>query len=140
MLESEYNPILFNEDLKKTALVFPNEDGVMIRPDSYYTTIRRFANKAGIHAFPHSFRHTFVYLMRGDLSLKDLQNILGHSESTTTLDIYGDMINDNISKNIEQMNNVFDSLNDSIETAKKEITKKKTKDKGKIINLFEKAK
>ena len=121
MLRKEFNPITLNPDASQkesmnnvNALVFPNEHGQMIRPDSYYTLIRRFAKKASIYASPHCLRHTFVYLMRGDLSLKDLQNILGHSESTTTLDIYGNMLNDSTDKNIQQIDNVFESFEDKI--------------------------
>ncbi|OAA93049.1 tyrosine recombinase XerD [Clostridium coskatii] len=129
MLKKEFNPILYNEDLKGKALIFPSESGKMIRPDSYYTLIRRFSVKAGIKASPHCFRHTFVYLTRGNLSLKDLQNILGHSESTTTLDIYGNMLNDNTKKNIEQIDNVFNTVDKEMDKIKEE----KIKNTGKII-------
>lgn len=118
MLQSEFNPCFIKDDLKKDPLIFPNEIGTMIRPDSYYTLIRRFSLKAGIKASPHCFRHTFVYLTRGNLCLKDLQNILGHSESTTTLDIYGDILNDTMDKNIEQINSVFENVNMEIEKIK----------------------
>lgn len=131
MLEREFNPIVYNEDLKKSALIFPNESGEMIRPGSYYTLIRRFSIKADIKASPHCFRHTFVYLTRGNIPLKDLQNILGHSESTTTLDIYGNMLNDSNDKNIEQIDKAFNN----IDTEFKEVTKKKIKEIGKVIPL-----
>jgi len=137
MLENEFNPILYNEELKKTMLIFPNEHGEMLRPDSYYTLIRRFGIKASIKVYPHCFRHTFVYLTRGNLSLKDLQNILGHSESTSTLDIYGNMLNDSTANNIEQIDNVFDTVNIGIENAKVEKIEKKKN--GKVIP-FRKAK
>lgn len=131
MLEREFNPILYNEDLKKSALIFPNESGEMILPGSYYTLIRRFSIKAGIKASPHCFRHTFVYLTRGNIPLKDLQNILGHSESTTTLDIYGNMLNDSNDKNIEQIDKAFNN----IDVEFTEVTKKKVKEMGKVIPL-----
>ena len=142
MLKNEYNPITINEDASQkesmnntNALVFPNEHGKMIRPDSYYTLIRRYAKKAGIYASPHCLRHTFVYLMRGDLSLKDLQNILGHSESTTTLDIYGNILNDNVDKNIEQIDNVFETFESKIEEVNEKNKKKKNPGMGKIIQF-----
>lgn len=124
MLECEYNPSIYNEELNKDPLVFPNEYGIMIQPKSYYTLIRRFGIKAGIKVSPHMFRHTFVYLTRSNLSLKDLQNILGHSESTTTLDIYGNMINDTMDENISQIDSVFDNVQEQIEKRKEEKTEK----------------
>lgn len=136
MLEDEYNPSIYNDELKKDPLIFPNEYGIMIQPKSYYTLLRRFGIKAGIKVSPHMFRHTFVYLTRGNLSLKDLQNILGHSESTTTLDIYGDILNDTMDKNIEQIDNVFDNVEEKINSLNKE---KEEKELCKIIQ-FPKAK
>lgn len=124
MLELEHNPSMFNEELMKDPLVFPNESGIMIQPKSYYTLLRRFGIKAGVKVSPHMFRHTFVYLTRSNLSLKDLQNILGHSESTTTLDIYGNMINDSMDENIKQIDSVFDNVQEQIEKRKEEKVEK----------------
>lgn len=80
MLEKEVNPILFNEDLKKTGLLFPSEKGTMLRADSFTKMMGRFAAKAGRKASPHCLRHTFVYLSRKKLSLKELQYVLDHDE------------------------------------------------------------
>ncbi len=139
MLELEFNPILFNEDLKKTALVFPSENGVMIRPDSYYTMLSRFAKKAGIKASPHCLRHTFVYMTRESMSLKELQAILGHDESTTTLDIYGDIISDSTFKTAAKIDDVFSKVDEEIERVEKEKVAKANKEMGKVIP-FRKAK
>lgn len=124
MLENEFNPSLYDDELKKDPLVFPSEDGDMIHPNSYYHLIVRFGIKAGIKVYPHMFRHTFVFLTRNNLCLKDLQNILGHSESTTTLDIYGTMLNDTTDKNVEQIDNVFDDVEEGINKLKEEKSKK----------------
>jgi integrase len=94
MLIKEFNPILHNDNLKKSDLIFPNQSGQMIRADSFYNVIKRAADKINIKASPHMFRHTFVYMSKGLLSLKELQEALGHDESTTTLDIYGTMLSD----------------------------------------------
>jgi len=133
MLENEPNPILHNEELKKTNLIFPNKNGVMLRPGSYYTMIARAAEKAGIKASPHCLRHTFVYLNRKKLSLKELQNILGHDESTTTLDIYGDMIDESTDETARQMDEVFKDLDTDIEKSNEMQT-------AKIINLNDRRK
>ena len=132
MLQNEFNPSLFRDDLKDDPLVFPSENGTPMRPDSYSGSIRRLAEKKGLHVTPHMMRHTFVYLTRGNLSLKDLQSILGHSESTTTLDIYGDMINDSMSENIKKIDHVFKD----VEKAMADIEKKKNEKKdGKVIEF-----
>jgi site-specific recombinase XerD len=125
MLEKEHNPILENNELKKADLVFPNKSGKMLMPGSYYTMIARYAEKAGIYATPHCLRHTFVYMNRNTLSLKELQNILGHDESTTTLDIYGDMIDETTDKTAKQLDETFADIDKEIEH----------KEKAKIIEL-----
>lgn len=125
MLKDENNPILENEELKKTDLVFPNKNGVMLQAGSYYTMLSRYAADAEIKASPHMLRHTFVYMNRKKLSLKEIQNILGHDESTTTLDIYGDMIDESTEQTGKDIDEVFAGFeNDTskiidIETLKK---------------------
>jgi integrase len=134
MLKAENNPITINEnnthkeDLKGTdLLVFPTETGTMIKPNTYYHTIVRFAEKSGIKVHPHMFRHTFVFNMRNKLSLKELQDILGHDESTTTLDIYGDMINDTTDAKADTIDEVFSEIELEIEKARAEIENKECK-------------
>ena len=119
------------QTLKKTDLIFPNKYGKMLNANSYYTVFARAAEKAGIKASPHCMRHTFVYLHRTRLSLKELQNILGHDESTTTLDIYGDIINESTEATIKSINEVFNQLDDEIE----KIETEKEKVKGKVIQF-----
>jgi integrase len=131
MLIAESNPVLYNEELKQSDLVFPNKYGLMLNPGSYYTMIARAAEKAGIHASPHMLRHTFVYMNRKKLSLRELQDILGHDESTTTLDIYGDMIDESTEATARQIDETFAELEESIN---------KDSQNAKVINLFEKRK
>jgi integrase len=99
MLENEFN--------QNKELIFPSSDHIAMPPGSYYTMLSRFAKKAGIKASPHCLRHTFVYMTRNVLTLKDMQAILGHSESTQTLDIYGDIINDNTAENASVIDAAF---------------------------------
>lgn len=124
MLEKEFNPILFNDDLKKTGLLFPSENGTMLRPDSYTKMVARFAIKAGIKASPHCLRHTFVYLNRKTLSLKELQYILGHDESTTTLDMYGDMLDESFIETANAIDNIFDKMDAELLKIDEEKSKK----------------
>ncbi|MFA5196783.1 MAG: site-specific integrase, partial [Bacteroidales bacterium] len=123
MLEKEPNPILHNEELKKLDLVFPNKSGHMLQPGSYYTLIARAAQKAGIKASPHMLRHTFVYMNRHRLSLKELQQILGHDESTTTWDIYGDMLDESLDKTAKTIDETFADIDKEIETEQREFAK-----------------
>jgi len=120
--------MLKNEFNQNKELIFPNSKSEMMVPNTYYTMLARFAKNAGVKASPHCFRHTFVYLTRNKLSLKDLQAILGHDESTQTLDMYGDMINDSTAENITQIDDVFGNID-------LEIEKIKSKKSAKIIQF-----
>ncbi len=130
MLVNENNPALLNEELKKADLIFPSEDGTMMKPDSLNSVIDRINKKAGIHVTPHMFRHTFVYMSKGLLTKSELQEALGHDESTTTEDIYGTMLSDT-QKVATKINYAFTPLEEEIN--KKEGTS------GKVIP-FRKAK
>jgi integrase len=124
MLEEEPNPILHNEDLKKANLIFPNIKGKMLQPGSYYNMMARAAKKIGIKASPHMLRHTFVYMNRKKLSLKELQQILGHDESTTTLDIYGDMIDESTDETAKTIDEVFAGIDEAIQQEEEKQTAK----------------
>lgn len=104
-LENEINPCLHGRG--DPGLVFPNRKGEMMNPRNYYNIIYSYATQSGIKVSPHSLRHTFVYYMRNSLSLKELQNSLGHSSTTATLDLYGDILSENT---LEISNKVDDAF------------------------------
>jgi len=131
MLENETNPSLYNNDLKKLDLVFPSKTGTLMKPDSFNSVLDRINRKTGLHITPHMFRHTFVYISKGLMSLSELQEALGHDESTTTLDIYGTMLSDT--------QKVADKIDKAFAALDTEITEIEKKKQGKIIP-FRKAK
>jgi integrase len=127
MLINEPNPILHNERLKVLNLIFPSEDGTMMRPDSFNSAIDRINVKAGIHVTPHMFRHTFVFMSKGLLSRSELQEALGHDESTTTEDIYGTMLSDT--------HKVSNKIDEAFKDLDIEIDKIEEKKQGKVIQF-----
>lgn len=143
MLIDENNIITYHDNNKRLTaeevqnsdhLIFPGESGDYIKPNSYYHMLKRFGEKAGVEVYPHSFRHTFTYRMRNQLSIKELQNALGHDESTTTLDIYGDMLDDTMDKTAAQIDDVFANIDLAIENKKAE---EEYVEQAKVINIFE---
>lgn len=132
MLINEVNPILHNKELEKLDLVFPSENGTMMKPDSFNSVLDRINAKAGIHVTPHMFRHTFVYMSKGLMSLSELQEVLGHDESTTTLDLYGTMLSDT-QKVASKIDEAFAALDE-------EINKIEEKKGAKVINIFDRKK
>jgi len=135
MLLKENNPILFNEELKKEGLLFPSDEGKLLTANSYTKMMRRYTEKIGVYASPHCLRHTFVFMSRKKLSLKDLQYALGHDESTTTLDIYGDMIADSSEEAANILDNIFDKIDDKLH----ELEENKKKVPGKVLEFKRKS-
>lgn len=116
-LEKEYNPAIY----KKVDTIFVKKDGTPLRPSSLNNIIEK--KNLGFKCTPHMFRHTFVYLSKGKLSLSEIQEALGHSQSTTTLDIYGLMLSDTVSvaDKIEKSYTELDEKLKEIENKKNEI-------------------
>lgn len=104
-LQKEHNPAVY----KKVDTIFVSIEGTPLRPSSFNNMITK--KKFEFHVTPHMLRHTFVYLSKGKISLSELQEALGHSQSTTTLDIYGLMLADTV------------TVADKIETAYTELDK-----------------
>lgn len=122
LLQNEFNPILYNEELQKLDLIFPSEKGTLMKPDSFNSVLDRINRKTGLHVTPHMFRHTFVYMAKGKMTLSELQEALGHDESTTTLDIYGTMLSDT-QKVASKIDEAFAQLDDEINKIQKSSSK-----------------
>lgn len=119
-LETEHNPAIY----KNIDTIFVTKEGMPLRPSSFNNILSK--RKFNFRVTPHMFRHTFVYLSKGKLSLSELQEALGHDQSTTTLDIYGLMLADTV------------SVADKIELAYQELDKdilEKQKEQKKIIDF-----
>lgn len=123
MLQHEFNPILYNPNLQKLDLVFPSKQGTLMKPDSLNSVLDRINKKTGLHITPHMFRHTFVYMAKGKMTLSEIQEALGHDESTTTLDIYGTMLSDTQTV-ASKIDDAFKMLDEEIEKIEKAERKK----------------
>ena len=67
--------------------VFLNAQGGALSRMSIWKTIKKTAEKAGIekHVSPHTLRHSFAtHLLEGGANLRDVQELLGHANITTT--------------------------------------------------------
>jgi site-specific recombinase XerD len=65
--------------------LFLTEDGYPMSRFCLRESIVRLAEKAGVHATPHMFRHTSaVSHLRNGMDLVSLQHLLGHSSVSTT--------------------------------------------------------
>jgi len=90
-LKKENNRALFANE---KDIIFVGLSGEPIKPKSLNNVFDRVRNHTGIHVSPHCMRHTFVYYSKNKLTLSELKDTLGHDDTTSTLDIYGDMLFD----------------------------------------------
>ena len=70
--------------------VFPSPNGGPISPDSVNNMLKRVLKRAGIPRVRfHDLRHTFASILIGqDVPLINVSNFLGHSDLSTTANIY----------------------------------------------------
>ena len=80
----------------KYNLVLTSEAGTPIDPRSFIRKFHNLINKAGLeHANVHSMRHTFATrLLEANEHAKVVQEMMGHSSISLTLDIYSHVLPD----------------------------------------------
>lgn len=70
----------------QTAL-FVNRRGERLTRQGFWLILKSYAKSAGIesHVTPHTLRHSFAtHLLRGGASVRDVQELLGHANVSTT--------------------------------------------------------
>jgi integrase len=79
---------------KEHDLIFPSRVGTPLCPTNFDKRRRELFRRAGIEARFHDLRHlaTSIMLVKLRMSPTEVAAILGHSRTSTTLDIYGHML------------------------------------------------
>lgn len=82
--------LMFRQGLPHSEFVFTHEDGKMLNPQAPTSYMRRFGKKCGIESLhPHALRHTMASLsIANGADIVSVSQKLGHSEVSTTLNIY----------------------------------------------------
>jgi len=92
--------------LKKynTDYIFLNNHGKVITRQGFFKIIKEIASKKGINEdiSPHTLRHSFAsHLLKYGADLRTIQELLGHSDITTT-QIYTHISNEQLKKNYSE--------------------------------------
>lgn len=101
------NKVLFGAAYIDSGYVCVQPNGSPIRPDYASNHFRRKLEEAGLPVIRfHDLRHSAVYTLRqGGCDPKDIQVWLGHSDVSTTLNVYGHLLSGDMSR----LGNVVDS-------------------------------
>lgn len=79
---------------KDTGLVFTRWDGSALNPGCFNVWLSRFCEKNGIrHIHPHTFRHSAASIMLSNgVDVLTVAKMLGHADTSTTMNVYGHAI------------------------------------------------
>ncbi len=123
MVTSMLNDLLISERKKKMAIgdkwkgekkvednyIFTNEYGYWYHPDTYGDLWTEFLVKNNLKRITfHELRHTSAsILIFAGLNIKSVQKIMGHKQSSTTVDIYGHIFQSANNEAANAMQEVF---------------------------------
>lgn len=98
---------LYREIYNDSNVVFTREDGQFIHPRELLRRYHILLKKAGIEKKRfHDLRHTFASILLNEKeSPKVIQELLGHANISTTMDIYSHVLEETKVKSIEKLAN-----------------------------------
>lgn len=90
-------------------LIFSSSRGDYLDPGNFNRKVNKTVKKIGIAQIsPHALRHSFATRgLEAEVSLKAMQELLGHSSITVTGDIYTHILKEQKRKEISKLNDVF---------------------------------
>jgi integrase len=94
---------------KEDAFVCAWENGTNIIPDYCYKTLGKLLKRCKLpHIRFHDLRHTYATLMLdNDANIKVLSELLGHSKTSITMDIYAHALPDSKKEAVQKIENVL---------------------------------
>lgn len=86
--------LAMGDQWQDTGYVFTRADGTALNPNTANLIINKFCNKYGFpRIHPHTFRHTAAsILLSNGIDVLTVSKMLGHADTSTTLDTYGHAI------------------------------------------------
>lgn len=106
------NLLKTHEQNRINNIVFPNSFGGWIDASNFRKHYKNLLKKADIPYLKfHTLRHQYTStLLKNNVLLKRVQELLGHATPTTTMNIYMQLSSDDIQTTNTQINNIFSSL------------------------------
>ncbi len=93
---------------KKTGPVFADKNGNYLIESQFKSKLDKYRKITKVVGTPHQVRHEFAtYLYEADIGDKDIATILGHSDVSTSKNIYIHITKQRLSKSTELLNKYF---------------------------------
>ncbi len=91
------------------GFVFAADDGAPIHPSGIEKWLKGFSKRHGLpHINPHAFRHTMASLLYfNGVDSVSISKRLGHTQVSTTADIYAHVIEEADQRNAEILSDIF---------------------------------
>ncbi len=92
------------------GFVFQNELGNPVEPRTFQDTLHRITQSAGLeNVYFHSLRHTFATrAVEQNVDIKTLSEILGHTDVSTTLNLYAHSLDEQKQKMMREMDKLYE--------------------------------
>ena len=97
------------EYYRRQGFVFSQDNGASMHPDSVTTWLDRFSRRCSLpHITPHALRHTMTSLLIfNGVDIVSTAKRLGHSQVSTTSDIYAHVIEQADKKNADILGDIL---------------------------------
>nr|WP_302600260.1 site-specific integrase [uncultured Cellulosilyticum sp.] len=107
--EQDKDILKYGELYQKNNLVFCTELGGYLDTRNLTRSYARALVKAGIeHKKFHSMRHTYATrLFEANVPVKTVQKLMGHSDITTTMNIYTHVTPEQMTDEVQKLNKIF---------------------------------
>lgn len=94
-----------------SGFVFTTKVGTPIEPRNFLRTFQRITKKAALDINFHALRHTYATrLLEANTNPKIVQELLGHSDISTTLNIYSHVLFETKQKTAEKIDSLMKNL------------------------------
>lgn len=118
--------------------IFCNPLGKIIEPRTYQDLFHRVVAAAEIEdANFHATRHTFATrALENGMDIKVLSEILGHAQTSTTLNRYGHALPEHVKSSMDKMKSVYASMNAEVGRIGMEHEAVQTEEEGKTCQII----
>ncbi|MBQ4585980.1 MAG: site-specific integrase [Clostridia bacterium] len=83
--------VLLKQNIIKENYILSDDGKNPLSQKRYRTLYKKFKNETGINCTAHQLRHSFAtFAFESGVPIKSIQNLLGHAQISTTMDIYTD--------------------------------------------------